>query len=75
MDRLAKKITYFNNYYIYRTEIGIWMSISEFNEININIVEYTNVLDDRFNIFINLNNNNLLILINESEDWLFVFPI
>jgi hypothetical protein len=68
MDRLAEKVIYFNNYYIYRTGIGIRMPDSEFNEININIAEYTNVLNDRFNIFINLNTDSLLIPIDGDED-------
>jgi hypothetical protein len=43
-------------------------SISEFNDIKINTAEYANVIDDRFNIFIDLNIDNLLILINGKEN-------
>jgi hypothetical protein len=68
MDKLAEKIIYFNNYYIYRTGIDIRIPDNEFNEININIAEYANVLDDRFNIFINLNTDSLLIPIDGDED-------
>ncbi len=68
MDRLIKKITYFNNYYVYRIGIGTRIPISEFNKININTAEYANVLNDWFNIFINPNIDSLLVLIDESED-------
>ena len=69
MDRLTEKITYFNNHYIYRTEIGIWVKpINEFNGIKVNIAEYTNVINDRFNIFIDFNIDNLLILIDGREN-------
>lgn len=46
------------------------MPDSESNEINIDTAEYANVLNDRFNIFINLNPDSLLILIDGDEDWL-----
>jgi hypothetical protein len=75
IDRLAEKIIYFNDYYIYRTGIDTRMPDSESNEININIAEYANVLDDRFNIFINLNIDNFLVLMNGDEDWLSVFNV
>jgi hypothetical protein len=68
MDRLAKKIIYFNNYYIYRTKIGTRMPDSESNEINVNIAEYANVLNDRFNIFVNPNTDSLLIPIDGNEN-------
>src|SRR6266511_4534048 len=61
MDRLAEKVIYFNNYYVYRTGIGIRVKlISEFNDINVNIVEYADVIDDRFNIFIDPNIDSFL---------------
>ena len=47
--------------------------ISEFNDINVNTAEYANVINNRFNIFIDLNIDNLLILIDEREDWFFIF--
>jgi hypothetical protein len=68
MNRLAEKVIYFNNYYIYRTGIGTRMPDSESNEININTAEYANVLNDRFNIFINLNTDSLLIPIDGDEN-------
>ncbi len=69
MNKLAENITYFNNYYIYRFEIGTRVKpISEFNDIKVNIAEYTNVINDRFNIFIDFNIDNLLILIDGREN-------
>ena len=69
MDRLTEKITYFNNHYIYRTRIGTRVkSISEFNDIDVNITEYADVINNRFNIFIDPNTDNLLVLIDERED-------
>jgi hypothetical protein len=68
IDKLAEKVMYFNDHYIYRTEIGTRMPDSESNEINVNIAEYANVLDDRFNIFINPNTDNFLIPIDGNED-------
>ena len=70
IDRLAEKVIYFNNHYIYRTGIGTRMPDSEFNEINIDIAEYANVFNDRFKIFINFNTDSLLIPIDGDEDWL-----
>jgi hypothetical protein len=69
MDRLAEKITYFNNYYIYRAEIGTRIkSINEFNNINVDTAEYADIINNRFNIFIDLNTDSLLISINERKD-------
>jgi len=69
INRLAEKITYFNNYYVYRTGIGIRVKlISEFNDINVNIVEYADVIDDRFNIFIDPNIDSFLVLVDGRED-------
>jgi hypothetical protein len=68
MDRLAEKVTHFNDYYVYCTEIGTRVkSIGEFNDIKINITEYADVIDDRFNIFIDLNIDNLLISVNGKK--------
>jgi hypothetical protein len=76
MNRLAEKIIYFNNHYIYRIRIGIRVKfISEFNDIKVDITEYINVIDDRFNIFIDFNIDNFLIPINGRENWFFVFLI
>ena len=70
---MAEKITYFNNYYIYRFGIGTRVKpINEFNGIKINIAEYTDVINDRFNIFIDPNIDNLLILVDGRENWFFV---
>jgi len=69
MDRLAEKVTYFNNYYIYRAGIDTRVKlISEFNDIDVNITEYADVINNRFNIFIDPNTDNLLVLIDERED-------
>jgi hypothetical protein len=68
MDRLTEKVIYFNDHYIYRTGIGTRMPDSESNEINVDIAEYANVFDDRFNIFINPNTDSFLILIDGDED-------
>jgi len=69
MDRLAEKVTYFNNYYIYRAGIDTRVKlISEFNDINVDIAEYTDVINNRFNIFIDPNTDSLLILINKKEN-------
>ncbi len=47
MNKLAKKVTYFNNYYIYRTGIGTRVKfISEFNDIKVNIAEYADVINN-----------------------------
>ncbi len=65
MDRLIEKIMYFNNYYIYRIGIGIRVKlISEFNDIKVNIVEYADVINDWFNIFIDFNIDSLLVLVD-----------
>ncbi len=50
-------------------------SISEFNDIKVNIAEYINVINDRFNTFIDPNIDNLLILVNEKENWFSIFLI
>ena len=69
IDRLAEKVTYFNNHYIYRAGIGTRVKlINEFNDINVNIAEYVNVINNRFNIFINLNTDSLLVLVDGRED-------
>jgi len=69
MDRLAEKVTYFNNYYIYRSGIGTRVKpISEFNDIKVNTVEYADVINNRFNTFIDFNVDNFLILVNGRED-------
>ena len=69
IDRLVEKITYFNNHYIYRIRIGTRIkSISEFNDIDVNIAEYADVINDRFDIFIDFNVDSLLVPINERED-------
>ena len=44
------------------------MLISESNKIDVDIVEYANVFDDRFNIFINSNTDSFLVLIDKNED-------
>jgi len=49
--------------------------IGEFNDIKVNIVEYTNVIDDRFDIFIDSNIDSLLVLVDGIEDWFSVFLI
>ncbi len=69
MDRLIEKVTYFNNYYIYRIGIGTRVKpINEFNDIDVDIVEYTDVINNRFDIFIDFNVDSLLVPINERED-------
>jgi len=69
MDRLVEKITYFNDYYVYRIGIGTRVKpISEFNGIEVNIVEYTDVINDRFDIFIDPNIDSLLISVDGRED-------
>ena len=70
MDRLAEKVMYFNDHYVYRTGIGTRMPDSESNEIDVDTAEYANVLDDRFDIFVNPNTDSLLIPIDGDEDWL-----
>ncbi len=66
---MAEKVTYFNNYYIYRTGIGTRVKpISEFNGIEVNIAEYTDVINDQFNIFIDPNIDSLLILMDGKKD-------
>jgi len=69
MDRLIEEVTYFNNYYIYRIGIGTRVKpINEFNDIDVDIVEYTDVINNRFDIFIDFNVDSLLVPINERED-------
>ena len=68
MDRLIKKITYFNNYYVYRIGIGTRIPISEFNKININTAEYADAVDDRFDIIINPTTDSILISFEGEED-------
>jgi hypothetical protein len=68
MDRLAEKVMYFNDHYVYRTGIGTRMPDSESNEIDVDTAEYANVLDDRFDIFVNPNTDSLLIPIDGDED-------
>jgi hypothetical protein len=69
MDRLAEKVTHFNDYYIYRIEIGTRVKpIGEFNDIEVDTAEYADVINDRFNIFIDFNIDSLLVLVNGREN-------
>jgi hypothetical protein len=75
MDKLAKKVTHFNNYYVYRTEIGIRVKpISEFNDIKVNTAEYADVINDRFDTFIDLNIDSLLVLVNGKKKLILRIP-
>jgi len=57
INKLTEKVNYFNNYYIYRTGIGT----GEFNtDINIDVREYTDVIDNIYNSIINIINNILI---------------
>jgi hypothetical protein len=66
---LAEKVTHFNDHYVYRTGIGTRVKpIGEFNDIKINTAEYADVIDDRFNAFIDPNIDSLLVLVDGRED-------
>ena len=66
---MAEKVTHFNNYYVYRIKIGTRVKpIDEFNDIKVNIIEYADVIDDRFNTFIDPNIDSLLILVDGREN-------
>jgi hypothetical protein len=60
---------YFNNYYICRIKIGTRVKpINESNDINVNTAEYADVIDNRFDIFIDLTIDSLLVLMNGREN-------
>ena len=69
MNRLAEKVTYFNDHYVHRSGIGTRVKpISEFNGIEIDTAEYADVIDDRFDTFIDPNVDSLLVPVDGRED-------
>ncbi len=69
INKLTEKVTYFNNHYIYCTGIGTRVKpINEFNNINVDTIEYADVINNQFNTFIDPNTDNLLILIDGREN-------
>jgi hypothetical protein len=69
INKLAEKVTHFNDYYVYRIEIGTRVKpISEFNDIKIDTAEYADVIDDRFNTFIDLNIDSFLVSVNGKKN-------
>jgi len=68
INRLFEKVNYFNNHYVYHIGIGIQLYLSgESNDIDINIVEYADVVNDRFDTVINPITDIILIPFKEGE--------
>ncbi len=51
MDKLEKKINYFNSYYVYRAGVSIWLYNpgEPSTNINIDITKYADVINDIYN--------------------------
>ncbi len=63
MNRLADKVNYFNNYYMYRTGIGTGESSID---INIDAREYADVINDIYNSIVDIIDSILISL--EASD-------
>jgi len=59
INRLADKVDYFNNYYMYRTGIGIGEPSTD---INIDVRKYADVIDDIYNSVVDVINSILISL-------------
>ncbi len=57
MNRLADKVNYFNNHYIYRTGIDTGESSTD---INIDAREYTDFINDIYNSVVDVIDNILI---------------
>ena len=68
IDRLFKKVNYFNNHYVYYIEIGTRPYLSgESNGIDINTTEYADVINNKFDIVVNPVTDIILVFFEEGE--------
>ncbi len=67
INRLAEKVNYFNNYYMYNAGIGTRL-YSESNGIDIDTAEYTDVIDNRFDAVVDLITDVILVPFEEEGD-------
>ncbi len=65
MNKLVEKVNYFNNNYIYNVGTGTRL-YGEFNGIDINIAEYADVINNRFDVVIDSVTDIILIPFKEE---------
>ena len=69
INKLFKKVSYFNNHYIYHTGTGTRPYLSnKSNDIDINTAEYINVINNKFDTVINPITNIILIPFKKKEN-------